>query len=34
MIAALTPADPLTYRAGTLVVNPTGLYKPQQPHSA
>ncbi|OGO37386.1 MAG: hypothetical protein A2W35_06780 [Chloroflexi bacterium RBG_16_57_11] len=29
MIAALTAADPLTYRAGTLVVNPAGLYKPQ-----
>ena len=34
MIAALTPADPLTYRAGTLVVNPAGLYKPQQPHKS
>jgi hypothetical protein len=32
MIAALTPADPLTYRAGTLVVNPGGLYKPQTSH--
>jgi hypothetical protein len=32
MIAALTPADPLTYRAGTLVVNPDGLYKPHSQH--
>jgi hypothetical protein len=29
MIAALSPADPLTYSAGTLVVNPDGLFKPQ-----
>jgi hypothetical protein len=29
MAAALTPTDPLTYRAGTLVVNRDGLYKPQ-----
>lgn len=29
MAAALTPADPLTYRAGLLVVNQDGLYKPQ-----
>ena len=29
MIAALTQADPLTYRAGTLVVNPAGLYQPR-----
>jgi hypothetical protein len=29
MIAALNPADPLTYRSGTLVVNPDGLYQPQ-----
>lgn len=28
MIAALTLTDPLTYQAGTLVVNPEGLYKP------
>jgi hypothetical protein len=28
MVAALTPTDPLTYRAGTLVINPAGLYKP------
>ena len=32
MIAALTPADPLTYRSGTLVVNPAGLYKPGGSH--
>jgi len=29
MIAALSPADPLTYRAGTLVVNQAGLYQPK-----
>jgi hypothetical protein len=28
MIAVLSPTDPLTYRAGTLVVNLDGLYKP------
>jgi hypothetical protein len=28
MIAAISPTDPLTYRAGTLVVNRDGLYKP------
>lgn len=32
MTASLTLADPLTYRAGALVVNPEGLYKPQTPH--
>jgi len=34
MIAALTPADPLTYRAGTLVVNPAGLYKPNNTNAS
>ena len=34
MIAGLSPADPLTYRAGTLVVNPDGLYKPHSPHQS
>jgi hypothetical protein len=34
MIAALSPTDPLTYQAGTLVVNPDGLYRPQSPHQA
>lgn len=31
MIAALTPVDKLTYRAGTLVVNRDGLYQPRSP---
>jgi hypothetical protein len=34
MIAALNPADPLTYRAGTMVVNPAGLYKPQNSNNS
>jgi hypothetical protein len=29
MAAALTPVDELTYRAGMLVANPAGLYKPK-----
>ncbi len=29
MIACLSPVDPLTYQAGTLVTNPEGLYKPR-----
>lgn len=29
MIAALSPADGITYKAGTLVVNQEGLYKPR-----
>ena len=34
MIAALTPTDSLTYRAGTLVINPAGLYKPHSPNAS
>lgn len=30
MATALAPVDPLTYRAGTLVVNQAGLYKPRE----
>ncbi|MDX9954041.1 MAG: hypothetical protein RBT75_08095 [Anaerolineae bacterium] len=29
MTAQLQPVDPLTYRAGMLVVNPAGLYRPR-----
>lgn len=30
MAAALTPVDEVTYRAGLLVANPAGLYKPKK----
>jgi hypothetical protein len=34
MIASLSLTDPLTYRAGTLAVNPEGLYQPRYPEQA